>query len=40
MIARSEAEFETFQQMDIARRRKDARDPNRKPRLMEQVMTS
>lgn len=37
MIARTENEFETFQQMDIDRRRNEARDPNRKPRLMEQV---
>jgi len=36
MIARSEAEFEAFTQMDLDRRRKDARDPNRKPRLMEE----
>jgi len=37
MIARTEAEFEMFQQMDLDRRRTDARDPNRKPRLMEEV---
>ena len=37
MIARTEAEFESFQQMDIDRRRTEARDPNRKPRLMEEV---
>jgi len=38
MIARTESEFEMFQQMDIDRRRTEARDPNRKPRLMEEVM--
>ena len=37
MIARTETEFEQFQQMDIDRRRNEARDPNRKPRLMEEV---
>lgn len=37
MIARTEEEFELFQQMDIDRRRLEARDPNRKPRLMEEV---
>nr|CAB3266379.1 probable global transcription activator SNF2L2 [Phallusia mammillata] len=36
MIARTEPEFELFQQMDMDRRRTDARDPNRKPRLMEE----
>uniref|UniRef100_H2YVT7 Transcription activator BRG1 n=1 Tax=Ciona savignyi TaxID=51511 RepID=H2YVT7_CIOSA len=36
MIARSEEEFDSFQQMDIDRRRSEARDPNRKPRLMEE----
>ena len=36
MIARSEEEYETFQRMDIERRRAEARDPNRKPRLMEE----
>uniref|UniRef100_T1JZ96 Uncharacterized protein n=2 Tax=Tetranychus urticae TaxID=32264 RepID=T1JZ96_TETUR len=36
MIARSEDEFELFQQMDIDRRRAEARDPRRKPRLMEE----
>ncbi|XP_076812065.1 SWI/SNF-related matrix-associated actin-dependent regulator of chromatin subfamily A member 4-like [Clavelina lepadiformis] len=36
MIARTEAEFEQFQQIDIDRRRAEARDPNRKPRLMEE----
>ena len=35
MIARSEEEFEIYQRMDIERRRNEARDPNRKPRLME-----
>uniref|UniRef100_F6W213 Transcription activator BRG1 n=1 Tax=Ciona intestinalis TaxID=7719 RepID=F6W213_CIOIN len=36
MIARTEHEFDSFQQMDIDRRRTEARDPNRKPRLMEE----
>ena len=37
MIARSEAEFEKFQQMDIDRRRADAAlGDERKPRLMEE----
>ncbi|XP_039271733.2 SWI/SNF-related matrix-associated actin-dependent regulator of chromatin subfamily A member 2-like isoform X2 [Styela clava] len=36
MIARTEEEFELFQTMDIERRRAEARDPNRKPRLMEE----
>ncbi|XP_041475495.1 transcription activator BRG1-like isoform X1 [Lytechinus variegatus] len=36
MIARSEEEFEIYQRMDIERRRNEARDPNRKPRLMEE----
>ena len=37
MIARSEEEFEKFQQMDIQRRREDAAlGAERKPRLMEQ----
>ena len=36
MIARSEEEFELFQRMDIERRRAEARDPTRKPRLMEE----
>jgi SWI/SNF-related matrix-associated actin-dependent regulator of chromatin subfamily A protein 2/4 len=37
MIARSEDEFEKFQQMDIQRRREDAAlGADRKPRLMEQ----
>jgi len=36
MIARSEEEFETYQKMDLERRRKDSRDPNRRPRLMEE----
>ncbi|XP_063431293.1 probable global transcription activator SNF2L2 isoform X2 [Mytilus trossulus] len=35
MMARSEEEFEMFQQMDIDRRREEAKNPNRKPRLME-----
>ncbi|XP_055885494.1 probable global transcription activator SNF2L2 isoform X1 [Biomphalaria glabrata] len=36
MIARTEDEFELFQRMDIERRRSEARDGNRKPRLMEE----
>ena len=37
MIARSEEEFEKFQQMDIQRRREDAAlGADRKPRLMEE----
>ncbi|XP_071490334.1 probable global transcription activator SNF2L2 [Diadema antillarum] len=36
MIARTEEEFEIYQRMDIERRRNEARDPNRKPRLMEE----
>ena len=37
MIARSEDEFEKFQQMDIQRRREDAAlGEKRKPRLMEE----
>lgn len=36
MIARTEEEFELFQRMDIERRRMEARDTNRKPRLMEE----
>ena len=35
MIARTEEEFELFQKMDIDRRREEARNPKRKPRLME-----
>merc|ERR1719411_1243278 len=36
MIARTEEEFEKFQQMDIQRRREDAAlGADRKPRLME-----
>ena len=35
MIARSEEEFEKYAVMDIERRREEARNPNRKPRLME-----
>ena len=35
MIARTEEEYEIFQRMDIERRRMEARDQNRKPRLME-----
>lgn len=37
MIARSEAEFESFQRMDIERRREEAKPgPNRKSRLIEE----
>ncbi|XP_061606190.1 SWI/SNF related, matrix associated, actin dependent regulator of chromatin, subfamily a, member 4a isoform X3 [Phyllopteryx taeniolatus] len=36
MIARSEEEFEQFMRMDLDRRREDARNPKRKPRLMEE----
>lgn len=36
MLARSEEEFEFYQKMDLERRRNDAKDPNRKPRLMEE----
>ncbi|KAK7501203.1 hypothetical protein BaRGS_00007688 [Batillaria attramentaria] len=36
MLAREEEEFEIYQKMDLERRRNDARDPNRKPRLMEE----
>ncbi|KAF8792571.1 transcription activator BRG1-like [Argiope bruennichi] len=36
MIARNEDEFELFQKMDIDRRREEARNPKRKPRLMEE----
>lgn len=36
MIARNEDEFELFQKMDIDRRREEARNPRRKPRLMEE----
>ncbi|XP_068912003.1 ATP-dependent helicase brm isoform X4 [Tenebrio molitor] len=36
MVARSEAEFELFQKMDLERRREEAKlGPNRKPRMME-----
>lgn len=35
MMARTEEEFEIYQQMDIDRRREEAKNPNRKPRLME-----
>ncbi|XP_038842258.1 probable global transcription activator SNF2L2 isoform X3 [Salvelinus namaycush] len=37
MIARNEDEFELFMSMDLDRRREDARNPKRKPRLMEEV---
>jgi len=36
MVARSEEEYELFQRMDIERRRLEAREANRKPRLMEE----
>uniref|UniRef100_A0A4W3GPF3 SWI/SNF related BAF chromatin remodeling complex subunit ATPase 4a n=1 Tax=Callorhinchus milii TaxID=7868 RepID=A0A4W3GPF3_CALMI len=36
MIARSEEEFELFMRMDLDRRREEARNPKRKPRLMEE----
>ncbi|XP_059142940.1 transcription activator BRG1-like isoform X3 [Physella acuta] len=36
MIARTEDEFELYQRMDIERRRAEAREGNRKPRLMEE----
>jgi SWI/SNF-related matrix-associated actin-dependent regulator of chromatin subfamily A protein 2/4 len=36
MIARTEDEFELFQRMDIDRRRMEAREQQRKPRLMEE----
>lgn len=36
MIARSEDEFNLFQKMDLDRRREEARNMNRKPRLMEE----
>lgn len=36
MIARNEEEFELFQKMDLDRRREEARNPKRKPRLMEE----
>uniref|UniRef100_A0A0N5ALU6 SNF2-family ATP dependent chromatin remodeling factor snf21 n=1 Tax=Syphacia muris TaxID=451379 RepID=A0A0N5ALU6_9BILA len=35
MVARSEEEFDLFQKMDIERRRQEASEPNRKPRLVE-----
>lgn len=38
MIARSEAEFETFQRMDLERRREEAKlGANRKSRLVEEA---
>lgn len=36
MLARTEDEFEMFQQMDLERRRNESKDPQRKPRLMEE----
>ncbi|XP_068130422.1 transcription activator BRG1 isoform X1 [Hyperolius riggenbachi] len=36
MIARHEEEFELFMRMDLDRRREEARNPKRKPRLMEE----
>lgn len=36
MIARNEEEFDLFMRMDLDRRREEARNPKRKPRLMEE----
>lgn len=36
MVARSDDEFEIFQRMDIDRRRQDADDEHRRPRLLEE----
>lgn len=36
MIARNEEEFEMFQRMDLERRREEAKNPKRRPRLMEE----
>jgi len=36
MLARTEDEFELYQRMDVERRRAEAREARRKPRLMEQ----
>ncbi|KAL2087284.1 hypothetical protein ACEWY4_018343 [Coilia grayii] len=36
MIARSEEEFDHFMRMDLDRRREEARNPKRRPRLMEE----
>ncbi|XP_061423760.1 transcription activator BRG1-like isoform X1 [Lethenteron reissneri] len=36
MIARNEDEFDLFMRMDLDRRREEARNPRRKPRLMEE----
>ena len=36
MIARSEVQYNLFLRMDMDRRRLEARDINRKPRLMEE----
>ncbi|XP_063052007.1 transcription activator BRG1 [Engraulis encrasicolus] len=36
MIARSEDEFDHFMRMDLDRRREEARNPKRRPRLMEE----
>ncbi|KAL5021635.1 hypothetical protein ScPMuIL_000790 [Solemya velum] len=36
MLARTEEEFDLYQRMDLERRREEARDPNRKPRLLEE----
>ncbi|KAL4647915.1 transcription activator BRG1-like [Arapaima gigas] len=36
MIARSEEEFDQFMRMDLDRRREEARNPKRRPRLMEE----
>ena len=37
MIARTEEEFELFQKMDLDRRREEAKQIKRKPRLMEET---
>ncbi|KAK3584043.1 hypothetical protein CHS0354_018347 [Potamilus streckersoni] len=36
MLARTEEEFDAYQRMDIERRREEARNPKRKPRLIEE----
>ncbi len=36
MIARTEDEFEVYQRMDIERRRQEAANTDRKPRLIEE----
>ncbi|KAK0078517.1 hypothetical protein PV326_009307 [Microctonus aethiopoides] len=37
MIARSEGEFETFQKLDVERRREEAKDPDHKSRLIQET---